>query len=491
MKKMYNVKTLLGSAEWANLEEKIDNSKYTLDFFKSSLFIGSPIGSTQEKIFINTKNHLLCSASSRSGKSTTVIVPNLLHSKFSAVVTDPKGELAYLTARRRHEMGQEIFIADPFGEINRHFGDPFKGCGFFINFDILSSISKEEIYPTVSYLAEALIIDTSSDPHWSKSSREFVMGILAYIIESQTEKASLARFRSIITGTHEEIVKVAFISQDEGKFSHKSIARQKLARFADPKLAENRELCSIISTANTQTAFLDDPALKDFFSSTTPEFSLDCLVNNDCGTTIYLVLPYDKLKSHGRWLRLLLSLALKAAFYRKNNEHNILFLLDEFSSIGPLPPIIQALTMGAEYKILLWIFVQSLTQLQDDYPSKWEFFMSNCEHQLFFNTMDLTTAEYLSRLLGKTTISMTYNNCRPSPPFPTMTISSPIIPETASPERHFLTRDLLDPSEICRLPSNYGILLTQGNKPILYEKIPYYQDPLFADFAPKDIRYPD
>ena len=61
--------------------------------------------------------HLLTVAGSRSGKSSTCLLPNLLRWPSSVLCIDPKGELAKATAVRRAEMGQAVYILDPFGEV--------------------------------------------------------------------------------------------------------------------------------------------------------------------------------------------------------------------------------------------------------------------------------------------------------------------------------------------------------------------------------------
>ena len=330
-----------------------------------------------------------------------------------------------------------------------------------LTFNPLSNIAHGEIKDCVAYIAGALITIHGPDPHWSESAFELVEGLLALLLEDPKREASLPNFRSILTEPYGELAKIAMETEE---MPEDSIARRKLARFADPDLGEKKELCSIISTAITQTAFLDDPDLSKFLTSTTPGFSLDCLTEEGDGATIYLILPFDKLKSHSRWLRLMLSLAIRTVFRSSNKrKDHVLFLLDEFGNIGPLPAISSALSMGAGRNILLWIFVQSLVQLKHDYQDEWELFIANSDHMQFFDIMAEFTADYVSKLLGPKTISFAHN-------------------------QHY-SRDLLQASEIRRLSNKYGILINCGEKPVLYEKITYYNDPLFAGLARKDPKY--
>src|ERR1035438_553390 len=72
-------------------------------------------------IGIQTEKHMVTIAGTGSGKSTAALIPNLCIHQGSALIIDPKGELAAITARRRGNggggvrgMGQDVFVLDPF-----------------------------------------------------------------------------------------------------------------------------------------------------------------------------------------------------------------------------------------------------------------------------------------------------------------------------------------------------------------------------------------
>lgn len=72
------------------------------------------LGAIGEKLIgIDDNRHILTVAGSRAGKSVT-LVANLLFYRGSMLCTDPKGELARITARRRAALGQKVYILDPF-----------------------------------------------------------------------------------------------------------------------------------------------------------------------------------------------------------------------------------------------------------------------------------------------------------------------------------------------------------------------------------------
>lgn len=486
MKKLYDKELIFGSAKFSK-EEGV-NDEIARKTITSALVIGNSTSEPDRRIIIEPERHMLSVAPTRSGKSTSLITTNLLHNKRSSVVCDPKGELTFLTARARHAMGQKIFIFDPFDEYKKNYGDITGEVEELTSFNPLATLKPGNCKDTIRYIAESLIFSMGvSDSHWTESALELIEGILAWLIEDPTKEPSLPELRRVLTLPLDELSTFANEAQDPNQ---DSIAKRKLGRFSSPKLHENKELVSIISTAITQTAFLDDPELTQCLSSTTQDFSFECLTEEEPGATIYLILPFDKLQTHSRWLRLMISLAIRTVFRcTRQLENSVLFILDEFGNIGPLPAITSAFTMGAGRQILLWIFIQGLSQLKRDYPHEWEVFIGNADCLTFSNIMDEFTAEYVSKLMGPTTISMTSPAPPKAPLFTGMKISCPSVEDfTGNPNTKYYSRSLLHPSEIRNFPEDLGILIHRG-EPIIYEKIKYFSDPLFADLARKDPYY--
>ena len=125
--------------------------------------------------------------------------------------------------------------------------------------------------------------------------------------------------------------------------------------------------------------------------------------------TLYLVLPVDRLKTHGRWLRMILTLAIRAI--SKASELPavpVVFLLDELGTISPgsgLSMVEQSYGLMAGLGIRIWAFMQDLPQLKRDYPSSWETFIANSSVIQLLNVADNTTAKYFSEYLGNGTIN--------------------------------------------------------------------------------------
>ncbi len=436
------------------------------------------------------------------------IIPNLLTYKGSCIVIDPKGENAWITAEHRRSMGHKVYIVDPWNEMQLRFKDneikhndswvtedryttqvvqlntteqPQKkdpdAPSRFNPLSILDSSSKHYTDDLI-YLADALIIDQSREPHWSNSAKELLAGIISYIIESEpSQNRNLSMVRNLLTLTSDKIADIAKMTVQD--FDDKSIAKKKLGRFT----TQSKEIDSIISTAVTQTAFLDSPALNENMSES--DFDFDELINGKA--TIYLVLPVDKLNTHGRWLRLMISIAIRTiARSVKSMDLPVLFILDEFGTIGPLPAISQAYGLMAGLNMCIWTFVQDINQLKRDYPDDWRTFFSNSHSVTGFALMDHFTCEEFSNMLGKTTVEL----LSPTTQAIRQGQFGEYNPDHISSEDKQIQRDLRQPSEIRRLDQKYGIIIWRGY-PILFERIIYNQDLFFLEKIRLDPNYPE
>ncbi len=351
--------------------------------------------------------HLVSVAGTRSGKGVSLIIPNLLCYAGPAVVIDPKGENAWVTAERRRSWpGSRTIIVDPWDEVNRTYGRPAGETETVARFNPLSILDpdSEEFADDVAYLAEALIVTKGENPYWDDSARDLVGGLIAFVMEDPTlrREASLGMVHALLLEKGGTIKDVAKVAQGLGDAS---VAAGKLARFAADDFHEMR---SILSSAITQTMFLQSEILLRSLAAT--DFSFDELLTGTA--TIYLVLPEERLDTHGAWLRLMVSVALRAikrggAAARAPDRLPVLFILDEFGTVGKMPEVARAYGLMAGMGMRIWIFVQDFTQLKLYYGDAWETFVANAQALTCFAVTDEFTAEYVSKRIGDTTIEYT------------------------------------------------------------------------------------
>ena len=130
---------------------------------------GAPIG-------IEDDRHVCTFAGSRAGKGRSVIIPNMLHWPGSVLATDPKGELAAITARARDRLGQAVHVLDPFGVTAGT-----AAASFVAGFNPIEAMRKESLIEDAALVSDALVVVEGDDPHWDESARAFVEGVALHV----------------------------------------------------------------------------------------------------------------------------------------------------------------------------------------------------------------------------------------------------------------------------------------------------------------------
>jgi type IV secretion system protein VirD4 len=164
------------------------------------------------------------------------------------------------------------------------------------------------------------------------------------------------------------------------------------------------EILSVISAAITQKRFLDSPPVQRDLRG--PKFDFEDMKREV--TTVYLILPADRLETHANFLRLVVTSALRALLRSPPSDTlpPVLFLLDEFAQLGFLKPVENAMGIARGFGVQLWPFLQDLNQLKALYKDRWQTFVGNAGAVTAFAPRDLFTAKYLAEMCGQRTVNV-------------------------------------------------------------------------------------
>lgn len=368
---------------------------------------------TDSDVYYKGRNHLITIGTTGCGKGTGLIIPNLANDlPRSILIIDPKGEAAAITAKKRKKLG-DVFILNPFGELADQYPH-LKSHGYNPLIPLVKKLAalkdKYEQFPDDAMLiAEALVKVEEKDRHWSASAQDLIAALVMWeCIKSIEERRTptLSNVRKMLTAAPQ------YEKDENGKYTKltggfpftvdqmASCGYEPVENKAGRFTAATNEMHSIMSTAATQTRFLDSiPIATDLASG---EF--DFAEMKQRIITVYLILPALRLETHGNWLRLIVSSALKALLTTPGKSP-VLFMLDEFAQLGRLSTIASAMSIARGYGIQLWPFLQDLNQLKDIYGEHgYETFISQREALTLFPPKDLTTAKYFSELFGQRTV---------------------------------------------------------------------------------------
>lgn len=367
--------------------------------------------------------HAICVAGSRSGKGRSMIVPNLLLWPGSCIVTDPKGENATRTAKARAKLpGHRVAVLDP-----RSVADV--PDAFRVKFNPLALIDPEaeDAIDVASAIGDAMMVDSGDgkDVHWTESARQLIESLILHVATSEGgSRRSLVRVRQLLMLGDQETADRMTIARridDEdadavGPFAalwfsmrnsdaSDEAVRDVIAGAANAVLdmGEN-ERGSVLSTARRNTKFIDSPWMRRCFAGA-DSFDLDAFKASERGMTLYVCLPARFIATHARFLRLIVNLTLfrmeAQGLAQPACGHPVLFVLDEFASLGRMEAIEKAAGLMAGFGVKLLPVLQDLGQLKRHYKESWETFLGNAGVLQFFANSDLTTLEWISKRMGQ------------------------------------------------------------------------------------------
>jgi type IV secretion system protein VirD4 len=310
-------------------------------------------------------------------------------------------------------------VLDPFGQSN----EP-SAC-----FNALAELDPESrtIIDDVASITQALIVDDGDarSRHWNDSARALLMGIILLTLTLAENQRSLITVRELLSLTYGPLLRAVRSKPRppaEGQLDQKFFDENKAAvetllramskagtRFGGILAAiGNRFLStpqtergSIFSTAAAQTDFLDSLPLRQI--SRRSDFRLGAL-RGDRPTTIYLCLPVGRMESHYRWLRLVVQMActvLEQMGTYPRNRPPILFMMEEFATLGHMEIMERAAAYFPGFGVKLWAVLQDTTQLQRYYNSSWETFLGNAGLVQCFANGDQSTLDYIARRLER------------------------------------------------------------------------------------------
>ena len=285
--------TTYGSAEWADLAHLMKNRLIGNSGFCLGLFV-TPEGQ-RHPVTYGGDRHLLTVAPSRKGKGVSAVIPTLLTWQGSALVIDPKGEDAMITADRREEMGQVVHRVDPWGITG-------PGAARFNPIDWLKA-DDPDVGENALLLADALVIRSGGgdSAFWDNEAVGVAWGLILYcaLATSLDVDRSLGGVRDLINLPEDKFDELLKRMYEHSNPIISGMAARTLGK--EPKLRSN-----VLATLQAHTHFLDSPRIRESLSAS--DFKFEDLKTSKI--TIYLILPGDRLQAFGAWLRLLIQQAI-------------------------------------------------------------------------------------------------------------------------------------------------------------------------------------
>ena len=496
-----------GEAEFGTYDDLKKNKKKPSDVdFLSGNENGFVIGyvktlSGKLKLLYDTSMiHIALFLPTRGGKGVGYIIPSLIAGlkRISTFISDIKKENYELTSWYRAKiLKHRILKFEPMSELSN-------------SYNFLSEVR----YGTNYEIEDCRIIgtmivgeDESKDPFWGDSAKDTISTLTGYVhyreVSSRPEedpditdvRVSLNDVISIITNTENSLYRMFAkylgkpMEEDEYEdemskdfiLKEKTIERlRKIYTDEESIKALNKGLHpfvakqfgyllqntgentfkSITSTAKTKLQVFEIPSVVKNIEKS--DFRAMDLVNGDNPVDLYFVIKpkdIDLLAPLVRIMYIQLTNLLMESLSKKN--FNITFVMDELNAYGKMKALVKGLGYYAGFGIKMIGIFQGLDQLNSTYDKQGKEVLNGCQIQVFGRPNDEAAPDYISKTLGKETIRVKSRN----------------IGLKGGGNVSEQGKDLLSPSEIRLLPDRKAVVITGYKKPLLLDKLYYYEYP--------------
>jgi type IV secretion system protein VirD4 len=411
------------------------------------LFLGR---SRFRDIYHTGEGHLFTLGGTGGGKSSGLVVPALCSlTEGSIVVTDPSGELAAMTARRRAEIGPVIFL-NPFGStFTNGTGLTFPDDGFN-PFSVLDPQSANFISDT-NKLAQLLMVTDrrESGTYWQDEGAEFLALMIAKV---RLYDAPMLHNLAFLHGAvRDDVENIKTVLEWMIEKKHPALVDE-ARRFL--QLAEVKPQWFGVSS---KVAL----ATKRYAPSTplgehTKKDGLDLRRLKTEKITVFLLVPSSMLSVALPWMNLVVGL-MSIAIGRPGPARPVTLLIDEAPALGYLPDLRSSMAQYRKAGLRVWLFTQTYAALAAPelygHDGVKEILGLSVVKQ-FFSVDEPEVQEMVSKLCGQRSVS------NPS--------SSGNMGDVGQP--------LIRPDEVRGLPKWRQIILRGGMRyPVKARLVPYFR----------------
>ena len=483
---IFKNKKIFGTARWANKKDlkknnllsnngivfgQLNNAIMKSTITDSGLFLKTLKKGQLIRFSSNTSAMLVAPA--RSGKGVSTIIPTLFDHPDSVIVFDPKGENYKATAGFRMEFSHVV----RFSPLDKN----------SISINPIAAIRKDHAYRDASIIAEILLTpenastESGTAKHFTDTAKDMITAAILHVKYSDYQDKSLYGVLKHLSNAGDPM------ANDSGKTmlvgmmnsNHYDSAVHEIIFNACSRnlIRPDRERGSVFSTAVRSLQILEDPLVRK--NTTDNDFSFNSFFDSEKPISLYLTCPFSDIDRLSPIMRLLISFALRqfssgeTSFESKTLKIPILFIIDEFATLGYFPFLEKTMGILPGYRVRFLIVLQSLQQLNSIYKETHSFF-DHCKTVAAFAPGDLKSAKIFSEMTGKESIvkeSVSNSGSRFGIGLDNMNFS-------VSEQQ----RDILNPDEMMKLPASDVLILNHGMPPYIGKKVAFYDDPRFKKF---------
>lgn len=406
--------------------------------------------------------NVLCVGGSGSGKSRYFALPNLLNCNTSFIVTDVKSELLSSTGNMFLAKGYKLRVFDLINPERSDIYNPF----YYLH-------DEKDVLKLCTNIIRNTTPKTAmpSDPFWEKAETALLQALLFYLLHEAPEEEQ--NFGFIMTmlehaevreenSAHVSPLDLLFDSLAKVDPSHIAVRQYRVFKQATGKTASS----IIVSLAVRLSAF----NLEQIRGITSGKDGLEIGSLGEEKTALFLCIP-DNDTSLNYLVGMLYTQAFQTLFYKADREYGgrlpvpVHFVLDEAGNTM-VEEMDKICSVVRSRNISISFIYQNLAQIKAQFEKSWETIPGNADSLLFLGGgNELTTLEFISKMLGKSTIDMRTHGL------------SKGRSGNYSTNYQISGRELLQPDEIRKMDKKNALVFVSGAPPVMDKKYDLMRHP--------------
>lgn len=452
-----------GSAKWGSVREL--NKKYSDKDLENNVILTKNLSMS-----LNGRLHMrnllqIIVGGSGSGKTRYVVKPNLMLANTSFICTDPKGEIVRAVAPLLLQRGYVVKVFDLIDPANSDSYNPFR----YIRKD-------SDVFRLINNLIQNTTPKNASqnDPFWEKSETALDAALMLYLLhEAPPEEQNMEMLLTMIEygaakeddEDYKSPLDLLFEALEEDDPNHIALRQYRVFKQAAGKTAK-----SILVSAAVRLASFTLPEIQ----SITNEDNLELSKLGERKQAIFCVIPDSNDNSLNFLVGMLYTQAFQELYYQADKVHMgplpvpVRLMFDEFANVALPDGYARLQATMRSRNIMATIILQNISQLKALFKDDWEGIIGNADTLVYLGGNEQSTHEYISKLLGKETISTSSSS------------QSRGRSGSFSQSTQQTGRELMTPDEVRLLDNRKAIVFVRGERPVIDEKYDLLKHPNIA-----------
>lgn len=402
---------------------------------------------------------------SGSGKTRFVVKPNLMLANASFICTDPKGEIVRAVAPLLLQKGYVVKVFDLIDPSHSDSYNPFR----YIRRD-------SDVFRLINNFIQNTTPKNAgqSDPFWEKSETALDAALMLYLLhEAPPEEQTMEMMLTMIEygaakeddDDYQSPLDLLFEALEEEQPNHIALRQYRIFKQAAGKTAK-----SILVSAAVRLSAFTLPEIQDI----TNEDSLEISMLGERRQAIFCVIPDSNDNSLNFLVGMLYTQAFQELYYQADKNHMgplpvpVRLMFDEFANVALPDGYARLQATMRSRNIMATIILQNISQLKALFKDDWEGIIGNADTLVYLGGNEQSTHEYISKLLGKETISTTSSS------------QSKGRGGSFSQSTQQAGRELMTPDEVRLLDNKNAVVFIRGERPVIDEKYDLMKHPNIA-----------